>query len=268
MFRTISGVLLIAAAASVQNAQPAAGAYDLVSTVRHSQSDDDHLRIRMDKDAIYIEDASVRDLLSNTYGIRTTLIFNLPKWAESARFDIRAKVLSDDAKFLQNMTRAQRREIFERLLAERFGVRSHRETRTLPVYELIRIGPGPRLVENPPPPAGSQLEPLKPGHNGRGNTSVSGTTLDATGVRIGDLCANLARILDRSVVDKTGLTSFYDITLTWKDDRPEAAESGLQESGSPSLFTALEEQLGLKLTSSKGPVDVLVVDKASPPDEN
>ena len=87
------------------------------------------------------------------------------------------------------------------------------------------------------------------------------------GVRIGDLCANLGRILDRSVIDKTGLASVYDITLTWQDS-PAPAENGLQENSSPSLFTALQEQLGLKLTSAKGPVDVLVVDKATPPNEN
>ena len=267
LLRTIAGILLIATAASAQSTQAAAMPYDLVSTVRPSPADATHLRIRMDKDAIYIEDASVRDLLANTYGIRTTLIFDLPKWAASDHFDIRAKVLSDDPNFLSNMTRTQRREIFERLLTERFGVRSHRETRTLPVYELLRVGPGPQLVENPPPPPGSQPEPLKPGHNGRGNTSVNGTTLDATGVRIGDLCANLGRILDRSVIDKTGLASFYDITLTWQEG-PTPAENGLQETSSPSLFTALQEQLGLKLTSTKGPVDVLVVDKATPPNEN
>ena len=219
----------------------------------------------MDKDAIFIEDASVRDLLANVYGIRTTLIFNLPKWAESDHFDIRAKVLSDDADFVRKITPRQRREIFTRLLTERFGVQSHRETRTMAVYELSRIGPGPQLVENPPPPAGSPPEAIKPGHDARGNTSVNGTTLDATGVRIGDFCANLARILDRSVVDKTGLTGFYDITLKWQDSSGPA--DGSQESG-PSLFTAVQEQLGLKLTGAKGPVDVLVVDKASPPEEN
>jgi uncharacterized protein (TIGR03435 family) len=267
LLRAIAGILLIAATASAQNTPPAAGAYDLISTVKPSHSADAHLRIRMDKDAIYIEDASVRDLLSNIYGIRTALIFNLPKWAESDHFDIRAKVLSDDPNFLRNIKGAQRREIFERLLADRFDVQSHRETRTLPVYELTRVGPGPQLVENPPPSAGSPPEPLKPGHNGRGSTSVNGTTLDATGVRIGDLCANLGRILDRNVVDKTGLTGFYDITLKWQDS-PSPSESGSQESISPSLFTALQEQLGLKLNSAKGPVDVLIVDRATPPEEN
>lgn len=256
--------------ASAQSAQPAVATYDLVSTVRPNISQENHLRIRMDSDAIYIEDATVRDLLANTYGVRETLIFNLPKWAESEHFDIRAKVLTEDAEFLRHMTRAQRREIFERILSERFGIKSHHETRTLSVYELMRVGSkqGIGLVEDLPPVAGSTPETLRPGHNGRGNTSLIGTTLDATGVRIGDLCANLGRVLDRNVVDKTGLTSFYDITLTWKDDLSEQADNGLQDGGEPSLFAALQEQLGLKLVNAKGAVEVLIVDAAEPPKEN
>jgi uncharacterized protein (TIGR03435 family) len=86
-------------------------------------------------------------------------------------------------------------------------------------------------------------------------------------VRIGDLCSNLARILDRSVIDKTGLTSFYDITLNWSEDHAGPSD-GTESASGPSLFTALQEQLGLKLVSAKGPVDVLVVDKASQPNED
>lgn len=246
---------------------PAPVQYDLVSTVKPNHSGESRLRIRMDSDAIYIENASVQDLLSNTYGMRGTLIFGLPKWATADHFDIRAKLLTEDPKFLQNITRAQRRAIFERLLSERFGVVTHRETRTLPVYELVQSGKGPQLTENPPPPPGAQPEAIKPGHNGRGNTSIMGTHLDATGVRIDDLCSNLARILDRSVIDKTGLTSFYDMTLNWSEDHAGPGEGTEQASG-PSLFTALQEQLGLKLVSAKGPVGVLIVDQASLPKED
>ena len=257
-------ILLIAIPAISQDTQhPATPApeYQLVSTVKPNHSGDSRLRIRMDEDAIYIQNASLQQLLSNTYGMRGSLILNLPKWAEADHFDIQAKVLSEDVNYLQHMTRAQRREIYQRLMAERFGVQTHTETRTLPIYELVQSGKGPQLVENPPPPPSDKPEAIKPGHNGRGNTSVLGTSLDATGVRIGDLCANLARILDRTVIDKTGLTGFYDITLKWKDERSDSTD----DDTAPSIFTALQEELGLKLTPGKGPVEVLVVDKASPP---
>jgi uncharacterized protein (TIGR03435 family) len=219
----------------------------------------------MDVDTLFIEDATLKDLLANTYGVRATLIFGLPKWAETEHFDIHAKVLSDDPDFLKHMNGKLRREVFGGLLRERFGVASHTETRTLPVYDLVRVGTGPGLVENPPPPrpedgSAPVPEPIKPGRNGRGNTSVMGTHLDATGVRIGDLCANLGRILDRSVVDKTGLTSFYDMTLNWSDGSTESSDA-------PSLEAALVEQMGLKLAPSRGPVSVLVVDQAVKPKE-
>jgi uncharacterized protein (TIGR03435 family) len=257
------GLVCVAMTAVAQSApQGSAGAYDLVASVKPNKAVDGHLRIRMDAAEIFIEDASVKDLLSNVYGTRGSLILNVPKWAENERFDIRAKVLADDPAFFAHVTRAQRKEVFERLLRERFGVATHTETREMPVYELVRVGEGKGLVENPPPPAGAEPEPIKPGRSGRGNTSVLPGHLDATGVKIADLCANLARVLDRSVVDKTGLAGFYDIELNWNDERTDAV------SDAPSLFAALPEQVGLKLVAAKGPVTVLVVDQASLPKQD
>ena len=238
--------------------------YDLVSIVKPNRSVDSPLRIRMDVDAIYIQGATLRDLLANTYGLRSTLILDLPKWAENDHFDVQAKVLSDDPGFLKHMSGGLRRKIFQRLPAEEFGVVSHKETRIAPVYELVQAGHGPQLVENPPPPPSSAPEPVRPGRNGRGNTSLLGTHIDSTGVRIADLCGTLGRVLDRDVVDKTGLASFYDITLDWSDEHADPAATDGSNTG-PSLFSALKEQLGLKLVPAKGPIAVLVVDKASPP---
>jgi len=196
MIRKIALCALLSTVAAIAqdapHAIPAVPQYDLVSTVKPNHSGDARIRISMDTDAINIENASLKSLLSNTYGFRETLILNLPKWAETDHFDIRAKLLSDDPNFLQHMNRALRRQVFERLLTERFGVASHTETRISPIYELVKVGPGPQLIENPPPPPSAEPEKIKPGHNGRGSTSVRGTYLDATGVRIGDLCSNLA----------------------------------------------------------------------------
>lgn len=260
LFRILAASALFVAIPAV--AQQANSTFELLSTVKPSQESGNRVGISMDGDSITIRGATLRNLITNTFQTRATLIFSLPKWADSDRFDIRARVLSDDAVFLQHMTRARRREIFQRLLADRFDVALHPETRTLPVYELVKTGVGPGLVDNPPPPPSDTPEPIKPGHNGRGSTSYIGTTIDATGVRIADLCGTLGRVLDRTVVDKTGLTGFYDVALTWKDAN--ATEDTTQEAGA-SLFTALQEQLGLKLIPSKGPVEVLVVDKASAP---
>ncbi|MES2391237.1 MAG: DUF3738 domain-containing protein, partial [Acidobacteriota bacterium] len=96
--------------------QVTASSYDLVASVKPNRAVDAHLRIRMDAAEIFIEGASLKDLLSNVYGMRGSLVFNVPKWGEQDRFDIRAKVLADDPNLLTHMTRAQRREVFERLL--------------------------------------------------------------------------------------------------------------------------------------------------------
>jgi uncharacterized protein (TIGR03435 family) len=258
---------LCAVAAAAQQAPPldtAVPQYDLVSVVKPNRSLDAHLRIRMNFDAIDIQNATLRDLLTNTYGLRASLILNLPKWAENDHFDIQAKVLSDDPDFLQHISRPLRRKIFERLLFEEFGVVSHQETRIAPIYELVQAGHGPQLIENPPPPPSDTPDPIKPGRNGRGNTSLVGTNIDATGIRISDLCGTLGHVLDRDVIDKTGLAGFYDITLSWSDEHSDPAD-GDASMAAPSLFSALKEQLGLKLVPAKWPVDVLVVDKASPP---
>src|SRR5580698_2903897 len=128
MTRTIASFLLLLSAAIAQSPPPAPIAqtpYELVSAVKPNHTSDARLRIRMDDGAIYIENASLKDLLSNTYGMRGSLILDLPRWAEADHFDIKAKVLSDDSHYLQHMTLVQRRMIFQQLLAERFGLRAH-----------------------------------------------------------------------------------------------------------------------------------------------
>lgn len=242
-------------------------AYDLVSAVKPNKSGSQRVRIRMDKNEMEAQNVTLALMLSNVYGMRESLIFGLPGWAKSERYDIEAKLLTDDAQFLNHMTRADRREAYLRLLSERFGVKAHLETRIMPVFELTVISSGIKFPENPPPAPGTSAVPPAPGKNGRGNTSVNGTQLSATGVSIGDLCATLSRILDRTVVDKTELKSQYDLELKWSDDRT-PSDNGSEESTAPSLFTALQEQLGLKLVSAKGPVSVVVVDQVTPPTEN
>src|ERR1700761_287946 len=100
---------LCAVAATAQQAprlDTAVPQYDLVSIVKPNRSVDSRIRIRMNVDAIDIQNATLKDLLTNTYGLRVSLILNLPKWAENDHFDIQAKVLSDDPGFLQHMSRA------------------------------------------------------------------------------------------------------------------------------------------------------------------
>jgi uncharacterized protein (TIGR03435 family) len=169
--------------------------------------------------------------------------------------------------------------MIQSLLADRFKLTVHRETKELPIYVLTVAKSGSKLhaaapaaEENiplgPPMPDGPQAN-----HsirmNGRGDLSVMAQNLD----RFADL---LSHQLGRPVINKTGLTGDVDFTLRWTPDDgrgqmpggqpPEAAPPA--EANGPSLFTALQEQLGLKLESQKGPVETIVIDHVERPSEN
>jgi len=159
--------------------------------------------------------------------------------------------------------------MLQALLEERFKLKLHRETKQAPIYTLTLAKGGHKLRPTPegscdPNSCGRPL----PGANG-GNV-----TLEGRGVNIREFAEGfLSRILDRKTVDKTGLTGIFDFHLEFTPD--EATPLGLArgsalpaEPGGVSIFTAMEEQLGLLLKSDKGPIDVLVIDSTQRPDEN
>ena len=204
-------------------------------------------------------------LLQFAFGLPETRILGGPDWLSSIKFDIEAKADSsvddrlhslsgDDAKLLKQ-------KMVQALLADRFQLVDHMETRELPVYALIAAKGGPKL------------QPSK----------ANGTTIDSWNSKIdirgGDntvalFAQELSKKLGRVVIDKTGIQSRYDIVLTWTpDDRatPSPSVNGQTSSAAdsgPSIFTAIQEQLGLKLESQKGPVQVLVIDRIEMPSAN
>jgi uncharacterized protein (TIGR03435 family) len=196
------------------------------------------------------------------YGVPEIRIVGGPKWLNSARFDIEAK--TDDAvvEQLRTLDRDQRRRLtqgmFQQLLADRFKLSVHWETRELPVYDLVVARK-------------DVLQPEKHPENGV-HTSASTGTFSAEGVTMTDLARSLtqelSRELGRVIVDKTGIEGRYDVALKWTPDEGQpSADNGSVDAG-PSLLTAIQEQLGLKLESSKGPVQVLVIDHVEMPTEN
>ena len=130
------------------------------------------------------------------------------------------------------------------LLGERFQLATHREVRTMPAYALVTAKDGLTIKE---------VEP------GEGNTNTSGSRFTGTKITINRLTRFLSRLLDLPVIDKTGTQGVFDIDLhfAWEEL---SAEAPKQPSNGPSIFTALQEQLGLKLQSEKLPVEVVVVD--------
>ena len=225
----------------------------------------------------------IADAFLGAQPLALSRVFGGPAWIESARYDITGKAstafpLSPDgpSKELLQMLRS--------LLEERFKLRAHRETRELPVYELVvaradgKVGPQLRQSEvdceaiaammragNPPPPR----QPLEPPPCGamRGPARII-----AGGIAMPQFATMLTATLgdeSRLVVDKTGLSGRFAFALAWTPEQmPTAAPPpGVPpiDPNGPSFFTALQEQLGLKLVPAKGPVDVVVIDSVERP---
>jgi uncharacterized protein (TIGR03435 family) len=207
------------------------------------------------------------------YDIPGSRILGGPKWRDSTRFDIEAKMGDSLVEYLRTLPEDQRRiqtqALFQQLLADRFKLAVHWETRELPIYALLRI-------EN----KSTKLQPANEPTAGRSTSSHgsrSGSQLDAKGVTLPDLAETLTRLLSRElgrdIIDRTGIEGKYDLTLRWTSDNSPASVPGVTDGEDstdpgPSIFTAIPEQLGLKLESAKGPVRVLVIDHVEMPSEN
>jgi uncharacterized protein (TIGR03435 family) len=167
-------------------------------------------------------------------------------------YNIDAKVAGEDVNAFGKLGVAQRNRMLQALLEHQFNLRAHLDTRILPVYDLVVAKGGPKLKEATPDEAAKAMLWLR----SRGE-------IDSTSMPLHSLPSMLSRELDRPVVDKTGLTGNYDFTLMFTP-----ATEGTSDSQYPSIFTAIEEQLGLKLQTDKAPLDVLVIDRMEKPTEN
>jgi uncharacterized protein (TIGR03435 family) len=139
--------------------------------------------------------------------------------------------------------------MLQALLADRFALKVHHETKDLPIYELTVAKGGCKMKQTAPDSSG-------------GNAVYSSGKITAHSVSVESLAVNLSFTVGRVIVNKTGLEGGYDLTLEYAPDGADASDKR------PSIFTALEEQLGLKLVPAKGPVDVIVVDHVERPSEN
>jgi uncharacterized protein (TIGR03435 family) len=216
-------------------------------------------------------------LIMQAYQMQESHIVGGPAWITSDRFDIVAKA-QGDVPPLQLGQMGPMNYMMQHLLADRFKLTVHRETRELPVYKLVlarsdgRLGPqltrsttdcqaliaGRGRADGPPspPPATACGFAQGPG------------IIRGGGFPLSQLATALSNVVGRNVVDKTGLTGNYDLEMTYTPDPiPQGPLPGLPpiDPNGPSIFTAVQEQLGLKLDSQRGPVDVLVIDSVDHP---
>jgi uncharacterized protein (TIGR03435 family) len=184
-----------------------------------------------------------------------------PAWMGATKFDMEAKsdpvVDGQFSKLSSSEGRERKQRMLQALLAERFALKTHEETRVLPLYALVVAKGGAKFK------ASEKNGTSVSTNNSNGNVQIIVQGSDHT-LRL--LAEQLGRSVGRVVVDKTGLDGRFDLTLKFVSD--DAVSAGTDAPSGPSVFTALQEQLGLKLEPEKGPVEILVIDHIELPSEN
>jgi uncharacterized protein (TIGR03435 family) len=207
--------------------------------------------------------SSLHLLIRYAYDVADYQISGAPDWVKSDHWDIAAKGEGDPPV-------SEIREMLQRLIEDRFQLKYHADTKDVVEYHLVVSSAG-KLKRAEPGDCPSILSgslPSQPDDAPCGTLRNSAGNTKGYKLTAGELAGSLSMFLGRSVVDKTGLTGRYDIELRWTPESAQMQPGGVAEGGPPSIFTALREQLGLKLESAKGSVKTLVIDHVERPSEN
>lgn len=221
-------------------AQDAAPEFE-VATVKQNHSVRNGIGNRYEPQRMAWTNAPLKTLIEESFDMRPYQVAGGPEWIAVDKWDIQGTTAVPT-------TRQQKLRMLRTLLVQRFQLRTHLETRTLPIFDLLVSKNGPKLTEHKDSGERAGITP------GRG-------LLKGAGITMHELAFWLSIDFGKLVSDKTGLTGKYDFDLHWNPDEGDAA------SPEASVFTAVGE-LGLKLKSSRGPVDVLVIDSVARPLEN
>ena len=238
--------------------------FDVVSIKPH-KADLDGVNMQFTADRSLLNNVSLFTLISNYYKMKSDVIVGGPSWIQTARFDVEAKIADGDIETVKKLPPEQRNAMMRKVLSERFALKVHTENRTASVYVLEVAKGGAKLkTSNGVTSDADGNHVYTPVFRGG---EISGSDLPMSAVAI-----MLTSVLNQEVVDKTGLSGRYDISLKWNPEDAFSGSSGdSQEPSSgegPSLFTALREQLGLKLEPAKAPDTFLVIDHAEMPTGN
>ena len=279
MFATVA----VNVAAQSQPAPTAAGTAPRltfeVASIRRNVSGDQNSQIRGEPGGrVVVTNNTLYNLIRNAYGIQRFELVpgkQVPSWIDSDRWDILATVPADAPRVEEQMQLRLRS-----LLEDRFKLVARRETREMPIYELVvarsdgQLGPqmkrsGDACDRAAKERAAAAGQPPAVPPDGFCGTRASNGNVSMRGVPLSNFVRNMGGQTGRFVIDKTGLTGAYDLDLQWAPDPTlgPAPPPGVQGDGA-SLFAALQEQLGLKLVATRGPVEVLVLDSAERPTED
>jgi uncharacterized protein (TIGR03435 family) len=242
-FRT-SLVLLAACATLAQAPRPT---FEVAVIKRNTSGDDGFSSSRTTPGRVTITNETLRNIIRGAYGRRDLQVLGGPSWIDGDRWDISAAVGGQD-----KSTSDATRTMMQALLADRFKLVAHTETRETPIYALVMARPdrqpGPQLHA-------SAIECSIQSTNCGSRTSQG--MIISTAQTMADTAVNLTQFAGRRVVDKTEMKGRFDFTLVWA---PEGGAALTNTVDGGSLFTALQDQLGLKLESERGPVEVVVID--------
>jgi uncharacterized protein (TIGR03435 family) len=260
---TVVFALLNATKVAAQTQQKLA--FDVIS-VKLNRSGGNAGNIRTLRDGLLMDNFPLNTLIRFAYDLNFDgQMIGVPSWASTDRYDIDARVAADDIEKFKKLTPDQKDAMMQAILTERFKLSVHHQMEQMPVYDLVttKISSGLALVESGD---ASQKAPYLNTSDGR---------ISMHDEPIGSLASALMRQTHRTVVDKTGLTGHYDLELRFAPNSGTAPAGDDEQktenaagSSDPGLFSALQEQLGLKLKADKGPVDCLVVDHIERPSAN
>jgi bla regulator protein blaR1 len=243
---------------------------------------------RPSDDGIDVTNFPLTFLVQGAFGVGNDRIVGLPSWVATDRFDINAKMDPATADALKKMSADDRKDVQQRMVqaifVDRCKLTFHRETRELSTFTLVLGKNGPKFKESKPGDAPAEGFKVPDGKGGTGTLQVGEKGLMTFhALPISFMVGILSQQMGKTIVDKTGLTGKYDFSWQFVPSAAQIrqfggmpAESGPggSSSGIPSdpdgtdLFTAVQEQLGLKLESGKGPIEVIVIDHMEKPSGN
>jgi len=281
--RTLLHTLLLAGAVAIALAAQEKNATFEVASVKANKSGDGNGNLRgLGSDRVVATNMPVRPMITFAYQVAAYQLIGGPGWLASDRYDINAKLETPPTSvqpFVPGSTTPNPMQLALRnLLEDRFKLKMHRETRELDIYALVMArpggGPGPGLKPSTQDCAAAVAAAQRPGAPpfgapGQPFCGISGSPgrLKFGGLPVSSFATAFAGPAGRMVVDRTGMTGSWDFELTYAAENrgPDAPPA---DPNAPSFFTAIQEQLGLKLEPTKGPVDVLVIDSIEKPVED
>lgn len=243
--------------------------FDIVTIKKSNTADGGMGLARSTPDQISIMHTALRNLIARSYSLREDLVLGGPSWLDSEEFDIQAKVLPDEHGSIPRMNRAETQARLQTMLRDRFQLKSHLETRNLSVYELT-LADIDKL--KPAKPGATYADGVKgpDGRTGPGLLIIENNHFTGQAITITALANILSDLLHRTVLDHTSQPGLYDISFQIPSEvtRPASAPASASESEEPSLSTVLQQELGLRLKSTKGEGKVLIIDHIEEPSPN